>query len=162
MNKSTLLDQNSYILWVSCLILNTNRKILLVLEWEDDIWKKKHQRSLVFGKVKKNESTLDAVVREVKEETWLLLDTFNKINSQLITIFNVNFFVDVFISIIDIIELPQFINKDTIAIRFLTLQEITELDYTQLRPWTLEMIIKTLYWNNYFHVKIDSNVYDVK
>ena len=60
--------------WVSIELYDKNWKVLLIEEAQKKAWKNEGQISTLMGTVENLEGFLETLVRELKEEIWLILD----------------------------------------------------------------------------------------
>lgn len=148
---------NSIKSWISCLVTNWKNEILMVFEKHSNNRKLWWQLSLIFWNIEEWESPKQASIREVKEESWFDLHDVDFVSLKQVKFLSSLYNLYMFKSTTSNLTCWNFIQYDTKWYKFLSLYELLNLWPHEIRPWTLEVIISTLFTSDYSNINIAIN-----
>ena len=159
-NNTILGNVKNTISGIWLVVEDTAWNILLVLENYNKPWKKAWQFSIIFWEIEEWESPFDALKRELPEETSLEVDKDIPLDNikrkwcihvncendeKCIEVKATIFYVKVNPTILE--KIKKFKNWEIKEIHLAKLEEIKEMVYDKLRPWTIEAIYTAKNWD---------------
>lgn len=153
---------NSLNIWISCLVTNSRREILMVFEKESNSRKLWWQLSIIFWKIENWETPKQASIREVKEESGFEIQDVDFLWKKNIYFFSNIYSLFMFKSWNINFSNSDFAEYDTTWYQFMTKSDLLSLSSNELRPGTLEVIICSVCSNHFsnININIDWNSYN--
>ena len=149
--------------WVSIEVIDPDGKILFIEEAEDKPWKNKWQISVPMWTVEKWEDPLETVIRELREETWLIIDKGQIENKWKFWMYvnNWEIFVEMhkfIVRVDDVLDTKNFQTEEISKVFWWKKWDLKwDLKWDNLkniRPWTVETLLeKNDYYNNIVFIK---------